>query len=224
MQGERYVCVRETGGANDEMVSVDLSNLTAPRRHPTTADSAIAAPTSKIFSIEESADGGENVQLFNLPQTLPLNIGKVTYWTWLNDTTIGVVTDEAVYHWDVKVRDALPAADHDARFRCWRAFAASSSGCRPYSYRGSGTACALPVLELPGEMIAYKMQNQSNAPHVAPDRSRSMPAPLSLLGTVCRMHLLLQYCLSFLQHFWLQPEHEGASVWGVLPVCKTQNH
>ena len=39
MESEKFVCIRETGGANSVVV-VDMANPTQPLRRPITADSA----------------------------------------------------------------------------------------------------------------------------------------------------------------------------------------
>jgi hypothetical protein len=115
MQSEKFVCVRETGTTNN-VVIVDMANPSAPTRRPITADSTILAPSSKILALKAaaSADGsspGDNLQVFNLEtkQKLKayLNPTKVQFWTWLNDKTIGVVTENAVFHWHLEVRSAI---------------------------------------------------------------------------------------------------------------------
>lgn len=112
MQSEKYVCVRETG-ANNNVVIVDMANPTAPTRRPITADSTILAPSSKTLALKAaaSADGsspGDNLQVFNLDtkQKLKAHLSpdKVQFWAWLNDKTIGLVTENAVFHWDMEVR------------------------------------------------------------------------------------------------------------------------
>ena len=119
MQSEKFVCVRETG-ANNNVVIVDMANPTAPTRRPITADSTILAPSSKTLALKAaaSADGsspGDNLQVFNLDtkQKLKahLNPEKVQFWTWLNDKTIGLVTENAVYHWNMEVRPDTLAAE-----------------------------------------------------------------------------------------------------------------
>lgn len=47
MESERFVCVRETTGANN-VVIVDMSDPTTPMRRQITADSALMNPVSKV--------------------------------------------------------------------------------------------------------------------------------------------------------------------------------
>jgi clathrin heavy chain len=112
MQSEKFVCVRETGTTNN-VVIVDMANPSAPTRRPITAESTILAPSSKILALKAaaSADGsspGDNLQVFNLEtkQKLKayLNPTKVQFWAWLDDKTIGIVTENAVFHWHLEVR------------------------------------------------------------------------------------------------------------------------
>ena len=109
MQSEKYVCVRETGTTNN-VVIVDMANPSAPLRRPITADSTILAPSSKTLALKAAAqqDGNDNLQVFNLDtkQKLKsyLNPSKVQFWTWLDDKTIGLVTESAVFHWSMEVR------------------------------------------------------------------------------------------------------------------------
>lgn len=135
MQSEKYVCVRETGTTNN-VVIIEMANPTAPVRRPITADSTILAPSSKTLALKASAEGGDNLQVFNLDtkQKLKahLNTEKVTYWAWLNDTTIGMVTDKAVYHWDVQVWAAQPAAVAMCRRRFLCASPAASAPALPH--------------------------------------------------------------------------------------------
>jgi clathrin heavy chain len=114
MQSEKYVCVRETGATNN-VVIVDMANPTAPVRRPITADSTILAPSSKTLALKavagaEGGAQGDQLQVFNLDtkQKLKshLNPEKVQFWAWLNDTTIGMVTDKTVFHWNMEVRPA----------------------------------------------------------------------------------------------------------------------
>lgn len=109
MQSEKFVCVRETGTTNN-VVIVDMANPSAPVRRPITADSTILAPSTKTLALKASAaaDGGDNLQVFNLDTKQKVksfvNPVKVQFWTWLDDKTIAIVTDSAVFHWSMEVR------------------------------------------------------------------------------------------------------------------------
>lgn len=115
MQSEKYVCVRETGTTNN-VVIVDMANPAVPLRKPITADSTIIAPSSKILALKaataaEGGTQGDNLQVFNLDTKQKvrayLNPVKVQFWVWISDETIALVTESAVFHWDVNVRSLI---------------------------------------------------------------------------------------------------------------------
>ena len=115
MQSEKYVCVRETGTANN-VVIVDMANPTVPLRKPITADSTIIAPNSKTLALKAASPGeggsqGDNLQVFNLDTKQKVrayvNPTKVQFWAWISDDTVAMVTESAVFHWDINVRVLL---------------------------------------------------------------------------------------------------------------------
>lgn len=118
MQSEKYVCVRETGTANN-VVIVDMANPSVPLRKPITADSTILAPSSKTLALKavapaEGGGQGDNLQVFNLDTKQKVrayvNPVKVQFWAWISDETIALVTDSAVFHWDINVRAFMASA------------------------------------------------------------------------------------------------------------------
>jgi clathrin heavy chain len=111
MQSEKYVCVRETGTTNN-VVIVDMANPSVPIRKPITADSTILAPSSKVVALKASAavEGGamgDNLQVFNLDTKQKVrayvNPVKIQFWSWISDETIALVTESAVFHWEINV-------------------------------------------------------------------------------------------------------------------------
>ena len=54
MESEKFVCVRETTGANN-VVIVDMSDPTTPMRRQITADSALMNPVSKVRASNRAA-------------------------------------------------------------------------------------------------------------------------------------------------------------------------
>lgn len=108
MQSEKYICVRETGAANN-VVIIETANPSNPMRRPITADSAILAHNSKVIALKAyQQDVGDSLQVFNLDtksklKTHTMANEKVVFWTWLNDSVVGLITDTAAYHWDMRV-------------------------------------------------------------------------------------------------------------------------
>ena len=74
-------------------------------RRPITADSAIMNPDAKIIALK----AGKQVQVFDLEKKAKLKsfmmTDEVTYWRWLGPSTLGLVTDTHVYHWDIEAGD-----------------------------------------------------------------------------------------------------------------------
>lgn len=85
------------------MVIVDLKNVNAaPIRRPIKADSAIMHWTKQIIALKAQS---RTLQIFDLGQKAKLKSATmnedVVFWKWFSETTIGLVTDTTVYHWDV---------------------------------------------------------------------------------------------------------------------------
>lgn len=52
MESDRYICVREKVGDQNQVIVVDLNNPADILRRPITADSAIMNPTQKIIALK----------------------------------------------------------------------------------------------------------------------------------------------------------------------------
>eukprot|EP00041_Stephanoeca_diplocostata_P026406 m.712062 g.712062 ORF g.712062 m.712062 type:complete len:1677 (+) comp22957_c0_seq1:116-5146(+) len=107
MESEKYICVREDGGAGAEVVIVETANPGTPERRKIGADSAIMNPVTKIIALK----AGKTLQIFNLElkskmkeHAMPV---EVVFWTWINQTTVAIVTEVAVFHWSIQ-GDAAP--------------------------------------------------------------------------------------------------------------------
>ncbi|KAK7465911.1 hypothetical protein BaRGS_00037521 [Batillaria attramentaria] len=74
----------------------------------TSADSVLMNPTQPIIALK----AGFRFEVFNLDTKLL--IGRthlhepVSYWTWLNSDIVAIVTDTAVFHWDLWQGDSPP--------------------------------------------------------------------------------------------------------------------
>ena len=113
MESEKFVCVRETSPSNS-VVIVDLANPNPPLRRPITADSALMNPASKIIALKAKVAGTDqdSLQIFNLDTKSKLKSFQiatpVTFWKWISDTKLGLVTASTVYHWDMNVSRKTP--------------------------------------------------------------------------------------------------------------------
>src|SRR5438477_10521882 len=77
-------------------------------RRPITADSAIMHPSQKIIAHKAQ----RQLQIFNLEFKSKLKSHvmseDVTYWKWVNEKTISLVTEGSVYHWSIDSDSADP--------------------------------------------------------------------------------------------------------------------
>lgn len=71
-------------------------------RRPIKADSAIMHWNKEIIALKA---GGKTLQIFDLAQKAKLKsttmAEDVVFWKWFNDTSLGLVTDSSVYHWNI---------------------------------------------------------------------------------------------------------------------------
>ncbi|CAK9779753.1 clathrin heavy chain [Cutaneotrichosporon oleaginosum] len=108
LESDHFICVRENVNDTNQVVIVDLADANNVMRRPITADSAIMHPKEKIIALK----AGRQLQVFNLATKTKLGSyvmnEDVSFWTWITDSTLGMVTDQHVYHWDVINGQAQP--------------------------------------------------------------------------------------------------------------------
>ncbi|KAG7890259.1 hypothetical protein KL907_004218 [Ogataea polymorpha] len=102
LQSDHYVCCRETSEAGNSVAIVDLKNNNQVTRKSMSADSVIMHPSQNVIALRAN---GTTLQIFNLStkQRLKSNIMSepVIFWSWLDDSTIGLVTASSIYTWAV---------------------------------------------------------------------------------------------------------------------------
>ena len=104
LESDSFVCVREKKNetAQPEVVIIDLKNGNNTIRRPIKADSAIMHWTKQVIALKAQS---RTLQIFDLGQKAKLKSATmnedVVFWKWFSETTLGLVTDTAVYHWDV---------------------------------------------------------------------------------------------------------------------------
>lgn len=145
------MCIREQkGGASPEVVIVDLKNGNNVTRRPIKADSAIMHWNRQVIALKAQS---RTLQIFDLDQKQKLKSTTmnedVAYWKWVSESTLGLVTDTSVYHWDVY------EANQAAPVKIFERNANLSVRYSP-SYRAAcvkieltGTATGLPDHQLP---------------------------------------------------------------------------
>ncbi|KAK2465631.1 hypothetical protein APHAL10511_002175 [Amanita phalloides] len=101
LESDHYICVREKINEQNQVVIIDLADANNVLRRPITADSAIMHPKQKILALK----AGRTLQVFNIEskQKVKSHVSNedVVFWKWASDTTIGLVTETAVYHWSI---------------------------------------------------------------------------------------------------------------------------
>ncbi|KAI1833625.1 hypothetical protein DTO006G1_4993 [Penicillium roqueforti] len=120
LESDHYVCVRQKldDDAKPEVIIIDLKNNNEVLRRPINADSAIMHWSKNIIALKAQ---GRTIQIFDLGARQKLKSANmnedIVYWKWFSERSLGLVTDSAVYHWDVydatqqnpvKVFDRLP--------------------------------------------------------------------------------------------------------------------
>ncbi|KAK9468648.1 hypothetical protein V1512DRAFT_257573 [Lipomyces arxii] len=102
LESDHYICIREQTDASAQVVIVDLHNGNSTVRRKITADSAIMNPVANIIAVRAQ---GRTLQVFNLDLKEKLKSyvmdEDVVFWKWITDKTLGLITDTAIYHWDI---------------------------------------------------------------------------------------------------------------------------
>ncbi|KAJ2895341.1 uncharacterized protein MKZ38_006691 [Zalerion maritima] len=133
LESDRFICIREkkNESASPELVTVDLKNGAQPNRRPIKADSAIMHWNREVLALRA---GGRTLQVFDLGTKQKLKSTTmnedISFWKWISETTLGLVTDQAVYHWDIT--DSTQAAPVKVFERN-----PNLSGCQIINYRSN---------------------------------------------------------------------------------------
>lgn len=102
MESEKYICVREKVGEQNQVVIIDMSNPQGLQRRPITADSAIMNPVNNIIALKAA----RQLQIFNLELKAKIKAHvmpeDIVYWNWVNPFMLGLVTETAVFHWSIE--------------------------------------------------------------------------------------------------------------------------
>lgn len=84
------------------MIIVDLKNNNNVIRRPIKADSAIMHFSKQIIALKAQQ---RTLQIFDLEAKAKLKSTTmnedVVFWKFFNDTTLGLVTETSVYHWNI---------------------------------------------------------------------------------------------------------------------------
>ncbi|KAI0482966.1 clathrin heavy chain-like protein [Xylariaceae sp. FL0804] len=131
LESDHYICIREqkAGGAQSEVVIIDLKANNNVTRRPIKADSAIMHWSKQIIALRAQS---RTLQIFDLEQKQKLKSAQmnedVIYWKWISESVLGLVTDTSVYHWNIY--DATQSAPVEVFKRN-----ANLNGCQIINYR-----------------------------------------------------------------------------------------
>ncbi|KAJ3372990.1 hypothetical protein HDU91_001672 [Kappamyces sp. JEL0680] len=102
MESDKYICVREKVGEQNQVVIIDMNNPQGLVRRPITADSAIMNPVNNIIALKAA----RQLQIFNLELKAKIKAHvmpeDIVYWTWITPFMLGLVTESACYHWSIE--------------------------------------------------------------------------------------------------------------------------
>ncbi|KAM5263324.1 clathrin heavy chain 2 [Ctenodactylus gundi] len=102
MESDKFICVREKVGEQMQVVIIDISDPMTPIRRPISAESAIMNPASKVIALK----AGKTLQIFNIEMKSKMKshtmADEVIFWKWISVSTLALVTESAVYHWNME--------------------------------------------------------------------------------------------------------------------------
>jgi clathrin heavy chain len=104
LESDSFICIRDKKdeSASPEVIIVDLKNGNNVIKRPIKADSAIMHWTRQVIALKAQS---RTLQIFDLELKQKLKSTTMTedvaFWKWISETSLGLVTDSSVYHWDV---------------------------------------------------------------------------------------------------------------------------
>ncbi|KAF8159760.1 hypothetical protein B0H34DRAFT_858496 [Crassisporium funariophilum] len=108
LESDHFICIREKIDDKGQVVIIDLADANNILRRPISADSAIMHPKQKILALKAN----RTLQIFNIETKSKvkshINNEDIVFWKWVSDTTIGMVTETAVYHWTIADPNSAP--------------------------------------------------------------------------------------------------------------------
>ncbi|EGN91992.1 hypothetical protein SERLA73DRAFT_99912 [Serpula lacrymans var. lacrymans S7.3] len=142
LESDHFICIREKVNEQNQVVIIDLADANNVLRRPISAESAIMHPHKKILALK----AGRTLQIFNIETKQKVkshvNNEDVVFWKWVSDTTIGMVTESAVFHWTIADQTSPPQKVFDRH--------ATLSGAQIINYRVSSDEKWLVLIGISG--------------------------------------------------------------------------
>ncbi|KAG0693720.1 clathrin terminal domain complexed with Pitstop 1 [Suillus ampliporus] len=164
LKADHLICVQEKNSEQNEVVIIDLANDNNVLRRPISADSAIMHPHKKILALKGTVIHASqsmdcpNASVFDIKTKQMVkshvNAEDVVFWKWVSDTTIGIVTNTAVYHWSISDQTSPPQKVFDLHVTLtgaqainycatpdekWLALGITSDTTNPSAFKDRGT-------------------------------------------------------------------------------------
>ncbi|PGH15842.1 hypothetical protein AJ80_05373 [Polytolypa hystricis UAMH7299] len=104
LESDHFVCVRQKleNEEKTQVIIVNLKNNNEVVRRPINADSAIMHWNKNIIALRAQ---GKTIQIFDLQAKQKLKSyvmdEEVVFWTWYSETSIALVTQTSIFHWNV---------------------------------------------------------------------------------------------------------------------------
>jgi len=104
LESDHFVCARQKLNEEDkpQVIIVNLKNNNEVIKRPINADSAIMHWNKQVIALKAQS---RTVQIFDLAAKSKLKAAMmnedVVFWKWFSETSLGLVTDTSVYHWNV---------------------------------------------------------------------------------------------------------------------------
>jgi clathrin heavy chain len=159
LESDSFICIREKkdDASQPEVVIVDLKQGNNVTRRPIKADSAIMHWTKQIIALRAQS---RTLQIFDLEQKQKLKSATmnedVVFWKWVSESTLGLVTETAVFHWDIF--DSTQAAPVEVFKRN-----ANLTVCRSSSLLCGGVQCTIRLLTMAQFRAAKSSTTESTA-------------------------------------------------------------
>ncbi|KAI1382048.1 clathrin heavy chain [Hypoxylon crocopeplum] len=131
IESDSFICIREkkNDATPTEVIIIDLKQGNNVTRRPIKADAAIMHWTKQIIALRAQS---RTLQIFDLEKKAKMKSATINedivFWKWVSESTLGLVTETAVFHWDIY--DSSQAAPVEVFKRN-----ANLTGCQIINYR-----------------------------------------------------------------------------------------
>ncbi len=101
MESDKFITVCENVNGKGQIAIMDLQGGNKLTRQAISAEGAIMNPVSKVLALKS----GQNLQVYNLELQSKMKShtmsAPVSFWRWVNNKTIALVTAQSVFHWSI---------------------------------------------------------------------------------------------------------------------------